>query len=214
MLIVPKDNPAGIRSVYSLKDGPAKRLSIGAAGVPVGGYTRQLLARLRLGRVLTQNVVSNEQNVAGVVSKVALGSAVAGFVYVTDGKIASDRVRVIRLPTWAQPPIRYEFCEDDAVDHGPADGGEGDPPEGLPAGGAERVGGLLLLVADLAQRGDDFTGDERQRDEDRGEHHGREREQDLDPVTREPVARASLHARRGGRARGRRRRGRGRAASR
>ncbi len=110
VLIVPKANPAGIRSVYSLIRGPQKRLAIGAAGVPVGAYTRQLLARMRLGRVLTQNVVSNEQNVAGVVSKVALGSAAAGFVYVTDGKIASDRVKAIRLPTWAQPPIRYEFC--------------------------------------------------------------------------------------------------------
>ncbi len=65
---------------------------------------------MRLGRVLTRNVVSNEQNVAGVVSKVALGSAVAGFVYVTDGEIASGRVRTIRLPAWAQPPIRYAFC--------------------------------------------------------------------------------------------------------
>ncbi len=110
VLIVPKDNPAGIRSVYGLKDSGSQRISVGAPGVPVGAYTRQLLARMRLGRVLTQNVVSNEQNVAGVVSKVALGSAVAGFVYATDGKVASRRVRTIRLPIWAQPPIRYELC--------------------------------------------------------------------------------------------------------
>ena len=110
VLIVPKDNPAGITSVYDLKQGSPKRIAVGSAGVPVGGYTRQLLARMRLGRVLTQNIVSNESNVGGVVTKVALGSAVAGFVYVTDGKIASDRVRTIRLPTWAQPPIRYEYC--------------------------------------------------------------------------------------------------------
>ena len=110
VLIVPKNNPAGINSVYDLKQGSPKRIAVGAAGVPVGGYTRQLLARMRLGRVLTQNVVSNESNVGGVVTKVALGSAVAGFVYATDGRIASSRVRTIRLPTWAQPPIRYEYC--------------------------------------------------------------------------------------------------------
>ena len=110
VLIVPKSNPAAITSVYDLKQGSPKRIAVGAAGVPVGGYTRQLLARMRLGRVLTQNVVSSESNVGGVVTKVALGSAVAGFVYTTDSKIASDRVRAIRLPTWAQPPIRYEFC--------------------------------------------------------------------------------------------------------
>lgn len=110
VLIVPKSNPAGIRSVYDLKQGAPKRIAVGAPAVPVGAYTRQLLARMRLGRVLTHNVVSNEPNVGGVVTKVALGSAAAGFVYATDARVASGRVRVIRLPTRAQPPIRYEFC--------------------------------------------------------------------------------------------------------
>lgn len=110
VLIVPRANPAGITSVYDLARGPAKRIAVGAPGVPVGAYTRQLLARMRLGRVLTQNLVSNEPNVGGVVTKVALGSAVAGFVYATDARVASGRVRAIRLPTRAQPPIRYEFC--------------------------------------------------------------------------------------------------------
>lgn len=110
VLIVPKGNPAGIRSVYDLHIGPSRRLAVGSAGVPVGAYTRRLLARMRISDVLTRNVVSNEPNVAGVVTKVALGSAQAGFVYTTDGCIASRRVRAIRLPTWAQPPIRYEAC--------------------------------------------------------------------------------------------------------
>lgn len=110
VLIVPKNNPAGIRSVYDLAQGSPKRIAVGGPAVPVGTYTRKLLARMRLGRVLTRNSVSNEPNVGGVVSKVALGAAAAGFVYVTDGKVASGRVRTIRLPVWAQPPIRYEFC--------------------------------------------------------------------------------------------------------
>lgn len=110
VLIVPKGNPAGITSVYDLRAGSPKRIAVGAPAVPVGGYTRRLLARMRLSSVLTRNVVSNEANVGGVVTKVALGSAVAGFVYATDGRIASDRVKVIRLPAAAQPPIRYEFC--------------------------------------------------------------------------------------------------------
>ncbi len=110
VLIVPKRNPAGITSVYDLRRGSPKRIAVGAAGVPVGSYTRRLLARMRLSSALTRNVVSNESNVGGVVTKVALGSAVAGFVYATDAKIASGRLRAIRLPAWAQPPIRYEFC--------------------------------------------------------------------------------------------------------
>jgi molybdate transport system substrate-binding protein len=109
VLLVPKSNPGRIRSVYSLRSG-GRRLAIGAAGVPVGDYTRLLLRRLRLSGILRNNTVSNETNVANVVSKVALGSADAGFAYVTDGRIASDRVTAIRLPRWAQPPVRYQIC--------------------------------------------------------------------------------------------------------
>jgi molybdate transport system substrate-binding protein len=109
VLLVPKSNPGNVRSVYSLRSG-GRKLSLGAAGVPVGDYTRLLLRRLRLSSILRNNTVSNETNVANVVSKVALGSADAGFAYVTDGKIASDRVKAIRLPNWAQPPVRYQIC--------------------------------------------------------------------------------------------------------
>jgi molybdate transport system substrate-binding protein len=109
VLIVPKGNPGNIRSVYTLRAG-GKRLSVGNAGVPIGSYTRALLRRLGLSKILTSNTVSQETNVANVVSKVALGSADAGFVYVTDGKIASDKVQAIRLPRYAQPPVRYQIC--------------------------------------------------------------------------------------------------------
>jgi molybdate transport system substrate-binding protein len=44
------------------------------------------------------------------VSKVGLGSADAGFSYYTDYVAAKSRVRVLRLPTWAQPPVRYKIC--------------------------------------------------------------------------------------------------------
>jgi molybdate transport system substrate-binding protein len=72
--------------------------------------SRSRLRRLGLSRVLTNNTVSGEANVANVVSKVALGSADAGFAYVTDGKIAGDQVTAIRLPRYAQPPVRYQIC--------------------------------------------------------------------------------------------------------
>jgi molybdate transport system substrate-binding protein len=109
-LLVPKGNPGKIRSVYSLRAG-GRRLAIGNSGVPVGSYTRSLLKRLGLSRILASNTVSEESNVAGIVSKLALGSADAGFAYVTDGKIAGDRVDVIRLPRYAQPPVRYQICQ-------------------------------------------------------------------------------------------------------
>lgn len=110
VLIVPKGNPAGIRSVTDLAYGPRRRIAVGAPGVPVGDYTRRLLAKMGLGRVLTRNLVSDEPNVGGVTSKVALGAAAAGFVYATDAKTAAKRIRAIGLPGRAQPPIRYDFC--------------------------------------------------------------------------------------------------------
>src|SRR5215210_920465 len=39
-VLVPKRNPAGIRTIYDLNRGARKRLAIGAAGVPIGDYTR------------------------------------------------------------------------------------------------------------------------------------------------------------------------------
>lgn len=109
IMIVPKSNPGGVRSVYSLRKG-GLRVAIGTPGVPIGSYTRSVLKRLGLTKALSKNTVSQESNVAGIVSKVGLGSADVGFAYVTDGKIASDRVSAIKLPTYAQPPVRYQIC--------------------------------------------------------------------------------------------------------
>ena len=107
-LIVPKSNPAGIRSVYDLKRKPVKLVIAGAA-VPVGGYTRTVLRKMGLSSVLSK-VVSQETDVRAVTGKVALGQADAGFVYVTDARAVADRVTVIRIPAWAQPRVRYEIA--------------------------------------------------------------------------------------------------------
>jgi molybdate transport system substrate-binding protein len=109
VLLVPNSNPGNVTSVYSLRTG-GRRLSIGQAGVPIGAYTRQLLRRLRLSSVLSSNKVSQQSNVGQVSSQVALGSADAGFVYYTDGLAVKDRTRMIGLPKWAQPPVRYQIC--------------------------------------------------------------------------------------------------------
>ncbi len=47
---------------------------------------------------------------ANVTAKVALASADAGFTYKTDATVAGDRVRAIKIPKWAQPPVRYQMC--------------------------------------------------------------------------------------------------------
>jgi molybdate transport system substrate-binding protein len=109
VLLIPNSNPGNITSVYSLRSG-GRRLSIGTAGVPIGAYTRQLLRRMRLSKVLSVNRVSQQTNVGQVVSQVSLGAADAGFVYYTDGLAAKDRTKMLSLPTWAQPPVRYQIC--------------------------------------------------------------------------------------------------------
>ena len=107
-LIVPKSNPAGIRSIYDLRSKPVK-LVVAAPAVPVGGYTLTVLKKMGLSGVLGK-VVSRESDVKAVTGKVALGQADAGFVYVTDARPVSDQVTVVRIPAWAQPRVRYEIA--------------------------------------------------------------------------------------------------------
>ena len=108
-LIVPDGDPARVKSVYGLRRGGLK-LSIGNPSVPIGDYTRRLLRRLRLSRVLRTNTVSEQANVGQVLSQVAFGAADAGFVYVTDARAQRDRVDRLFVPQWAQPPVRYQGC--------------------------------------------------------------------------------------------------------
>ena len=107
-LIVPKSNPAGIRTIYDLRTKPVK-LVVAAPAVPVGGYTLTVLRKMGLSSVLSK-VVSRESDVKAVTGKVALGQADAGFVYVTDARPVSDQVTVVRIPAWAQPRVRYEIA--------------------------------------------------------------------------------------------------------
>jgi molybdate transport system substrate-binding protein len=115
VLIVPRANEAGVRSVYDLRR-KGLRIVIGAKGVPVGDYTRKALAALRLSSVL-QNVVSEETDVKSVVAKVALGEADAGFVYRTDALAAKRDLRQLALPARARPKIAYELAVVRATKH-------------------------------------------------------------------------------------------------
>jgi len=108
VLIVPRSNPAHIRSVFDLRRHGIK-LVIGQQGVPIGDYTRKVLAKLGLASVLT-NVVSEETDVRSVVGKVALGEADAGLVYATDARSAAAKLATIALPARAQPTVRYELA--------------------------------------------------------------------------------------------------------
>ncbi len=108
VVIVPSSNPANIDSVYDLRKNGVKLVIAGAA-VPVGSYTLQVLRNMNLTSVLS-NVVSRETDVREVLAKVALGEADAGFAYSTDARTVPGKVRVVKVPAWAQPKVQYGIC--------------------------------------------------------------------------------------------------------
>lgn len=108
VLIVPRDNPRQIETPADVA-APGVKLVIGAEGVPIGDYTRDVLDRAGRNDVL-RRVVSEEEDVRGVLGKVALGEADAGFVYATDVAAAADHVRAIELPSESQAKIEYQIA--------------------------------------------------------------------------------------------------------
>lgn len=91
VLITPKDSPVGIEGLADLAR-PGLRLVLADEAVPAGRYARRLLEtassaegfEASFAQRALANVVSFEQNVRAVQTKVALGEADAGLVYATD----------------------------------------------------------------------------------------------------------------------------------
>jgi molybdate transport system substrate-binding protein len=98
VVITPRDDASGIGSLEDLGRTGVK-LVLAAEGVPAGDYARELLAKTGIGDGALANVVSNEDDVKGVVQKVALGEADAGIVYRTDVTGAgAEELRVVEVP--------------------------------------------------------------------------------------------------------------------
>ena len=106
VVIVPKTNPARIGALPDLARRGTK-IVMAAEAVPVGKYSREALQKLAgaqgypegYDRKVLANVVSQEENVKGVVSKIQLGEADAGIVYRSDVTPAVSRyVRELAIP--------------------------------------------------------------------------------------------------------------------
>ncbi len=104
VIMVPKQNPANIRSVRDLTK-PGIKLVLAEEGVPAADYALEIVNRAgaRYGSGFREdvlsNVVSREADVRASVSRVALGDADATFGYASDyTPDVRDRVRVIRIP--------------------------------------------------------------------------------------------------------------------
>jgi molybdate transport system substrate-binding protein len=98
VIITPPDDPAGIGSIDDLAD-PGLQLVLAAVGVPVGDYARQVLRNAGIAKAAAANVVSNEQDDASVVAKIASGEADTGIVYASDvTESVAPTVHSIEIP--------------------------------------------------------------------------------------------------------------------
>lgn len=101
VIVVARESTATIRGIGDLPT--ANRIVLGAADVPIGRYSLQILDRASasLGADFRSRVeakvVSRELNVRQVLAKVSLGEAAAGIVYRTDTTTAKD-VETVAIP--------------------------------------------------------------------------------------------------------------------
>jgi molybdate transport system substrate-binding protein len=118
-IVVPKDNPAGVESMADLsKDG--LKLVLAQAEVPVGMYARQSICTAGMDtatygegfvEAVGANIVSEEDNVKAVLTKVQLGEADAGIVYTTDVTAdVADDVTMIEIPAAINVVAKYPIA--------------------------------------------------------------------------------------------------------
>src|SRR5262249_24429602 len=104
VVITTKANPAQVTAFRDLAK-PGLKLDLANAKVPVGNYSRQAFSKATaeygadFEKRALGNLVSEEENVKQVVTKVQLGEADAGIVYVSDvtPKVSND-VLTIPIP--------------------------------------------------------------------------------------------------------------------
>jgi molybdate transport system substrate-binding protein len=92
-IVVEKGNPKGVKGLDDLAN-PDLKVVLAAPDVPAGRYAQQALEKADV----TVKPVSQEDNVKAVVTKVALGEADAGIVYVTDVTAGGDKVEGVDIP--------------------------------------------------------------------------------------------------------------------
>jgi molybdate transport system substrate-binding protein len=114
VLAVPTDSPFADDSEAPLgllgaDVDPPPDVVIGAEGVPVGDYTREVLAGLPAAKEegILSKVRSEEPDVKSIVAKLTTGAADAGFVYASDVEATGDELVALELPAELQPVVEY-----------------------------------------------------------------------------------------------------------
>ncbi len=112
-IIVPADNPASLHSPQDLAHADIA-LVLAAPGVPIREYSDQAIAMLGgadFQAAVYANLVSEEENVRVVVTKVSLGEADAGIVYTSDlTPEVSAKIQQIEIPDAANVIAAYPIA--------------------------------------------------------------------------------------------------------
>ena len=114
-IVVAAGNPKGIRGLADLVR-PGLVVVLCGPAVPCGRYATQALQKAGV-RVVP---ASQETDVKAVVSKVALGEADAGIVYITDVKAGGATVQGIAIPDHQNVVATYPIAVVKAASHGRA----------------------------------------------------------------------------------------------
>ncbi|CAM5187560.1 Molybdate transport system substrate-binding protein OS=Castellaniella defragrans OX=75697 GN=HNR28_001318 PE=3 SV=1 [Castellaniella defragrans] len=105
VLIVPADNPQGIRSLSDLNKPQVTRIAYGNPdSVPVGRYTQAALEKAGLWNTVKAHQILG-QNVRQVLAYVERGEVDAGFVFATDAAIAHGKVKVVQTVESPTPVV-------------------------------------------------------------------------------------------------------------
>lgn len=104
-IVVAKGNPQHIAGLADLTK-PGLIVVLCGETVPAGRYAVEAFTKAGV----TPPAGSRELDVKSVVSKVALGEADAGIVYVTDVRAARDKVEGVGLPTAHNVTARYPIA--------------------------------------------------------------------------------------------------------
>jgi molybdate transport system substrate-binding protein len=105
-IMVEKGNPKHIKSVSDLAN-PAVKVVVCAPAVPCG----QVATAIFKNAGVTVKPVSEETNVGGVVTKITLGEADAGMVYVTDVKANEGKATGVTIPANENDTTEYPIAE-------------------------------------------------------------------------------------------------------
>jgi molybdate transport system substrate-binding protein len=105
-IAVQAGNPKHISSVSDLAN-PSLKVDVCAPGVPCGTYATSVFKKAGV----SPTPVSQEQDVKSVLTKVGLGEADAGIVYVTDVKSAGGQVTGVAIPDNLNTTAEYPIVE-------------------------------------------------------------------------------------------------------